>query len=1122
MRGWFDHGIQAENETVKLRALSFFFLSALVMGRLISVQTPAILAADKTATANFSRDVLPILADNCFTCHGPDAGKRRANLRLDTREGIFADRGGYQAVVPGKAAVSRLYQKISASDETMRMPPDFSDRKLTPAQIETIKRWIDEGAAWDEHWAYVAPKRPPAPEVKDRSWTRNPIDHFILARLEREALQPSPEADRATLLRRVSFDLTGLPPTPEEVSAFIADKSPDAYEKQVDRLLASPHYGENMARMWLDLARYADSAGGLGDELRGMWLWRDWVIQAYNQNLPYDQFTIKQLAGDLLTGATIDDKIASGFNRNHSTNLSESGEQDPVADEDRVAYVADRVNTTGTTWLGLTVGCARCHDHKYDPIKQKDFYRLAAYFNNVPEFANANYNGNTEPVLTVPSPRQQKQIEVLQAGIAAALAEIPEKEMAKQENQWRDTALATIPSASNDGLSAYYEFEDSLSDRSGHGHDASLQRGKMTYPHGAVGKAAAFNGETEVDFGNVADFDRGAPFALSLWANPKTAKQQNLLQKRDASPNWTGLEISLDDPNRRERSLRIAVRLASRWPEDAIEIRSREQALTSIYVSIKDMGTPGHHIVLNYDGSGKAAGLKLYLDGKPVDMEIVRDRLTGSFRTAASMSIGNDKLGLPFGGEIDELRVYGRELTDHEIDNLYMQVPARGLLTALQGKPVEEIPALRQPEPREDENLKDDKLSAKAIEAMWQKQQQRRLSDYFMRRAASPQSRKAYAVLMKLRDEKTKLEKSIPTTMVMAEMDKPMDTFVLGRGQHYNKQEKVTPGVPAFLLPLPKDAPANRLALARWLMDPGNPLTARVEVNRYWQHFFGTGIVKTAEDFGTLGERPTHPELLDWLATEFIRTGWDIKAMQRLIVVSATYRQSSRTTPQLQEKDPENRLLARGPRLRLTAEEIRDNALTISGLLTDKVGGPSVYPYQPAGLWNERSANGLFFYKQAKDADLYRRSLYTIWRRTLLAPSLSALDAPNREVCVARRIRTNTPLQALVLLDDPTFVEASRLLAQRAILKNGNDPGKRLDFLFLWAIERKPNSRERDLLLREEQSMLAEFRRDREAARKLLNVGETKPNPGVDPAELAAWTTVTRTILNMDETITKQ
>ena len=1104
---------------MKIRALSLFFLSSLVMGRLITWPTPALLAADKATTTDFSRDVLPIFSDNCFTCHGPDVGKRKANLRLDTREGIFADRGDYKIVVPGKSAESRLYQKISTSDETMRMPPDFSGRTLTAAQIATIKRWIDEGAVWNEHWAYVAPKRPQVPEVKAKSWPRNPIDNFILARLEREGLQPSPEADRATQLRRVSFDLTGLPPTAEEVSAFIADKSPDAYEKQVDRLLASSRYGENMASQWLDLARYGDSHGRGFDELRGMWLWRDWVIRAYNQNLPYDQFTIKQLAGDLLPGATLDDKIASGFNRNHDMKIKEDPSQRrPVEGEERALNVADRVDTTGTTWLGLTVGCARCHDHKYDPIKQKDYYQLAAYFNNIPEFNLGDYNGNTEPVLAVPSLQQQKQSGTLNTRIAAVLAKLPEKEIIKQENQWR-AALPAIPPAPKDGLMAYYEFEGSLADSSGYGHDASFQGEKMTYVHGVVGKAATLDGESKIDFGNVAAFDSRAPFALSVWMNLESAVKQSFLQKHDASANWTGFDISLVDPVR--DSLRIVVRLAGHWPEDAIEIKSKERALRYTYVPIEGMGTPGLHMALNYDGSGKASGLKLYLNGKLVDMETTKDHLSGNFTTPASLSIGNAKLGDPFTGQIDELRIYNRELTNDEIDNLHVQVPAKGLLTALHDKPTVEIFSLRQPEPREDGNLKD-KPSAEAIEAIWQKQQQGRLSDYFMSHAASPQVQEAYALLMKLRDEKTELEKSIPTAMVMTEMEHPKDTFVLGRGQYFNKLEKVAPGVPAFILNLPKDASANRQGLARWLMDPGNPLTARVEVNRYWQRFFGTGIVKTAEDFGVQGEPPSHPELLDWLATEFIRTGWDIKAMQRLIALSATYRQSSRTTPQLQEKDPENRLLARGPRMRLTAEEIRDNALAISGLLNDKVGGPSVYPYQPEGLWNDVSNEHDSSYKQGKGADLYRRSLYTIWRRSALAPSLAALDAPNREVCVARRIRTNTPLQALVLMDDPTFVEASRMLAQRAILESGRDPGKRVDFLFRWAIEQKPDSRERNLMLAEAQYMFAEFSRDREATRTLLSVGETKSNPRINPAELAAWTAVTRTVLSMDETITKQ
>ncbi|HZU31657.1 MAG TPA: DUF1553 domain-containing protein [Candidatus Angelobacter sp.] len=1003
------------------------------------------------------------------------------------------------------------------------MPPKVSGRSLTSAQIATIKRWIDEGAVWNEHWAYVAPKRPPVPDVKDKSWPRNAIDNFILSRLEREGLHPSPEADRATLLRRVSFDLTGLPPTSEEVSAFIADKSPHAYEKQVDRLLASPHYGENMASLWLDLARYADSHGRGFDELRGMWPWRDWVIRAYNQNLPYDQFTIKQLAGDLLPDATLDDKIASGFNRNNNMKVKEDlSQRRPIKNEERSIYMADRVDTTGTTWLGLTVGCARCHDHKFDPIKQKDFYRLGAYFNNIPEFNLVDYNGNTEPVLAVPTLQQQKQNQKLNAEIMMALAQLPEQEVVKQENQWR-ASMPALPAAPQDGLTAYYEFEGNLADSSGTGHEAHVQGAEITYVHGVMGKAAVLDGETKIDFGNMAVIDSGAPFALSAWINPDSAVKQDLFQKRDASPNWKGVEISLADPNR--DSLCIFVRIARHWPDEAIEIKSKGHPFRYTYVPIEHLGTPGHHIVLNYDGSGKAAGLKLFLDGKLLDMEITKDHLSGSFSTSASMSLGDAKLGDPFTGQVDELRIYNRELTNDEVDNLYVQVPARGLLAALHDKPTVEIPALREPEPRTDNpGIEEDnpKPSAEAIEAIWQKQQQARLSDYFMRRAATPQIRTAYARLMKLRGAKAELEKLIPTTMVMAEMNHPMDTFVLGRGQYFNKLEKVTPGVPAFILQLQKNAPQNRLALAQWLMDPKNPLTARVEVNRYWQRFFGIGIVKTAEDFGVQGESPSHPELLDWLATEFIRTGWNIKAMQRLIALSATYRQSSRASKPLLEKDPENRLLARGPRVRLSAEEIRDNALAISGLLAYKIGGPSVHPYQPAGLWNDVSDQHDFSYKESSGADLYRRSLYTIWRRSVLSPSLAALDAPNREVCVARRIRTNTPLQALVLMNDPTFVEASRMLAQRAIHQGGTNPGQRLDFLFRRAIERSPNSKERNLMLAEEQSIFAEYSKDRKAARELLSVGETKPDPKIGTAELAAWTAVTRTILSMDETITKQ
>lgn len=1105
---------------MKVRVISALF-AGMVMVCWLATSSGRVAAANPSKPVDFNRDILPILSDNCFTCHGPDANRRMASLRLDTKEGIFADRGGYQVVVPKNSGGSKLYRKISSNDDSFRMPPPTANRKLSATQIELIKRWIDEGANYSQHWAYVAPQRPPVPEVQQKTWARNPIDNFVLARLESEGFYPSPEADRAALLRRVSFDLTGLPPTPAEVRTFAADKSANAYEKQVDRLLASPHYGENMARSWLDLARYADSHGSDIDSLQGMWPWRDWVIRAYNQNMPYDQFTIKQLAGDLLPNATQDDKVATGFNRNHIGGLSEFGERYPVDGEERANYVADRVSTAGTAWLGLTVGCARCHDHKYDPIKQKDFYRLAAYFNNVPEYSAGDVNGNAEPVIALPSPQQKAKLQDLNTKVSTLLAKILEPEMVKQENLWRQTALSNMPEGAKDGLVAYYQFEGNLADSSGHRHDATVQTDKVDYERGAIGKSVTFNGTTQIDFNNIADFDRGTPFALSVWVNPRGPGKQSFLQKRDGSENWRGFEIGFEDPIRSERLLRIVLRFSRHWPDDAIEIKSKKAVLYSTYLFVKNMGTPGRHIVVNYDGSGKASGFKLYLNGALVETEITRDHLTGSFKTPAPLAIGDGKLGRAFAGHIDEFRVYDRPLTDVEIVNLHEDTPARALIAELRDKPVKEMPVLREGERREESYITDEDASDEVVTAAWEERQQERLSDYFLSRVAAPDVREAYKEYKHLWRERAELQKDVPTTMVMDEMPKPMDTFILGRGQYYNKLEKVTPGVPGFLSHPGIEGPPNRLSLARWLVDPKNPLTARVEVNRYWQHYFGTGIVKTAEDFGSQGERPSHPELLDWLATEFVRTGWDIKAMQRLIVLSATYRQSSQSKPELRERDPENRLLARGPRVRLSAEEIRDNALAISGLLSEKIGGPSVYPYQPAGLWADASAESVP-YTQSSGADLYRRSIYAIWRRSALVPSMAALDAPNRETCVARRNLTNTPLQALVLMNDPTYVEASRSLAQKAILQAGKDPAKRIAFIFRSAVDREPRSQERELVLQESQHALVYFKEHPEAARKLITVGESKPSRQVGVAELAAWTTVTRTVLNMDETITKE
>jgi len=1064
---------------------------------------------------DFNRDIRPVFSDACFSCHGPEEGSRLANLRLDSEENVFADRDGYRIIVPGNSVASRLYQRISSLEKASRMPPVSSGRSLTPKQIELIREWIDQGAKWQSHWAFDPPKRPAVPQVQNKAWPKNPIDYFILARLEAEGLKPSAEADKATLLRRVTLDLTGLPPTPAKVDSFVADRSPDAYEKRVDELLRSPHYGERMAMPWLDLARYADTHGFHIDSLREMWPWRDWVIEAFNRNMPFDKFTIEQLAGDLLPNATVEQRIASGFNRNNMLNF----EGGAIPEEYHVEYVVDRASTTATTWLGLTMGCARCHDHKYDPIKQKDFYRFFAFFNTVPERGLDGYEGNAVPVLALSTPEQKRQMDDLKQQIAGVLAAMPEKEMLALRNEWQGTAITKLPEPPSEGLATHYAFNSDLSDALSH-HDGKLVRGEVLYEDGPTGKAAELRGQTEVNLGQAGDFDEREPFALGVWVNLYGLKISQVLQKRDAAEHWSGYELGFNDiayTGRHQRTLRFVVRLAARWPDCAIEVHTKDRV---------PMDGP-HHVLVNNDGTGKATGLKIYVDGKPWEIETVKDSLQGTFRTPASLEIGNQDMGGLFEGQLGDLRIYTRTLTDTEVENLAVHLPARVLLTELAGAPAKEIASLQPDKPPPEANIGElaKAASKEQRQAQLKKQREARLSEYFLKHEAPEKYRRLYTRLAELRKERDKLEKSITTTMVMAEMSKPRDTFVLGRGDYENKGEKVTPGVPAFLPPMARDQPPDRLGLAKWILDPANPLTARVVVNQYWQQYFGVGIVKTSEDFGSQGEPPSHPKLLDWLATQFVSSGWDIKAMQRLMVTSATYRQSSRASRELTERDPDNRLLARGPRFRLPAEMVRDNALAISGLLNDRIGGPSVYPYQPKGLWEEMAFGEGYSgqtYTQSSGPDLYRRAMYTVWKRTVPPPSLTLFDAPDREKCTARRAVTNTPLQALALLNDPTYVEASRALAERTLRSGGQSDRARIDFAFKLATARVPNPQERAVLLRSLTGFRSAYRRDEGNASKLASVGETKADSRLAPRELAAWTTLASMILNLDETITKQ
>lgn len=1062
------------------RVISAIAASACGVLLAVSGASPVAARAQEAAgpPVSFNREIRPILANNCFACHGPDEKHRETKFHFDTEDGAFAKRG---VIVRGSAADSLLVEKITEPNPKDRMPPPESGHTLTDRQIDLLRRWIDQGAKWDTHWAYTPPTRPDLPAVREASWVRNPIDRFILARLEREGLRPSPEADRVTLLRRVTYDLTGLPPTPAEVDAFLADASPDAYEKRVDALLQSPHYGERMAMPWLDASRYADSHGYHIDSHRDMWPWRDWVIGAFNRNLPYDQFTTEQIAGDLLPNATRDQMIASGFNRNHMINF----EGGAIADEYQVEYVIDRVEATSSAFMGLTMGCARCHSHKFDPITHKEFYQFYAFFNAVPEQGLDGRTGNAAPVLPLPTPEQQAKLDEINGAIKTRQSALTDAIVAPLQREWARTVSDKGPSRDAEGLTAHYELDGNFSDISGRYQHGRTIAGEPTFDPGQVGKAASFDGDTEVSFGDVGAFDRSDAFTFAVWVRGRGNLPMSGFQKLDADRHrgyeWLFDDIALVGIQR--WAARLTIRLSSDSPDNAIQIHTRERLRLGDW----------YHVALTTDGSGKAAGLVLYLNGKRADVEVVRDSLTGSIKTDAALRLGSKTLGKPFVGQIDDLRLYSRALPDAEVAQLALDYPVQVILSGVTGKA--------------------------------SKEEADRTRDYFLTYAAPEALRTAYAELKALRIQRDDFAKTIPTTMVMAEMKQPRDTFILARGDYRNQTEKVEPGVPAMLPKLPEGAPLTRLTLAKWLVDPGHPLTSRVAVNRFWQMYFGYGIVKTQEDFGVQGEPPVHPELLDWLATEFVGSGWDVRAMQRLIVTSASYRQSSKVTPMLVERDPENRLIARGPRGRLPAELIRDTALAASGLLNDAIGGPSVFPYQPKGIWEELAFGDGFSaqsYQQSHGSDLYRRGMYTFWKRTAPPASLATFDAPDREKCTARRTQTNTPLQALVLLNDPTYVEASRALAQRALLEGGRDPKARLAFAFRLATARAPSDQEVKVLRTLLDGRLKTYRQDRQAALKLLSVGESRRDKRLDAAELAAYTTVASVIFNLDETISKQ
>ncbi len=1029
----------------------------------------------------FDRDVRPILSGKCIRCHGPDSEHRKSDLRLD-REDVAKK----IAIVPGNPQKSELVARITTADPDMRMPPPDANKQLTPEEIETLTRWIDEGANWSRHWSFIASQAASRPEVAKKAWPRNEIDHFVLARLEHEGLAPSPEADRPTLIRRVTLDLTGLPPKLEEVDAFLEDRSPNAYQRVVDRLLCSPRYGERMAAMWLDLARYGDTSVYHQDGAREMWAWRDGVVDAYNANTPFDDFSIEQLAGDLLPNASLSQRIASGFNRNNGT----TDEGGLIEEEYRVEYAVDRVKTTAMTWLGLTMECAQCHDHKYDPISQEDYYRFFAFFNISGDRGKQTSARNAPPLVEILAEENEKKLPGLVAK-RAELKAVIEAHPAKVEPELRRW-LADLekklsdPDAKFDPRDAAFhlpldETEGEFAKDNVRPERSNRVAGEPKWTPAKIFGGLRFvdGGTTFIESDDVGGFERDQPFTLSLWLHPVKDdqgkdSQGSLIARIEDEDSFRGYELYY------QTNQRLYVQLAHNAKSNAIRVRSEREIQWNTW----------QHVCVTYDGSSSAGGVRFYVDGEPWSLKGEQDNLTESIRTEKPLRVGSRPGGFRPIGILDEVRVFSRALQRDEILALF---------------------------------LRDTVATAVAADrAETNDKRKETLLDYYLWHVDDE-----YQALnqraKKLEEEEQELRRPKTTVMVMADQGKPRATYVLRRGAYDDRTDrKVQPGFPGSLPPLPPDAPRNRLGLAKWLFQPENPLTARVAVNRYWQMLFGAGLVATPGDFGSQGEFPSYPNLLDWLASDFRDHGWDVKRTLRTIVSSATYRQSSSASRQLYDRDPQNRLLARGARFRLQAEFLRDNALSLSGLLVDKMGGPGVKPYQPEGLWKEILQGGDRPFVQDHGQKLYRRSVYTYWRRTCPPPNMRLFDAPTREKCVVRRSLTNTPLQALVTLNDMQYMEAARHFAERMFREGGHKPEDRIAWGFQLATSRKLRENELAALLDVYRHSRQHYDANSEAALKLISIGESSRDESLDPVEHAATTIVASMLLNLDETLTRE
>jgi hypothetical protein len=1010
--------------------------------------------ASAQSKIDFNRDIRPILSDKCLACHGPDTTKVKGKLRLDVRD-VAVKRG---AIAPGKPDESELVRRIHASEVEDRMPPPMSNKVLTAGEKDLLARWIAAGADYQVHWAYVTPVQPALPAVKHTSCVRNPIDRFILARLEREGLEPSAEAARTMLIRRVTLDLTGLPPTVPEVDAFVHDTSPDAYDKLVDRLLDSPRYGEHMARYWLDAARYGDTHGMHLDNYREMFPYRDWVIGAFNRNLPFNRFLVEQVAGDLLPGSTLEQKVATGFLRCHVT----TNEGGSIDEEVYVRNVQDRVDTNGIVLLGMTFGCAKCHDHKYDPVSQKDYYAMFAFFNNLDGNAMDGNTPQHPPIVRMATPEQAARMDQIDKGLAALNSEIKTAALKVKYDSSQDAKLPEEPT-----LGDYVWLDDGLPA----GAQATAGGG-VNVAWNFVGKPdPVLSGEKAVKLsakglqqvvleGAKPGLKVGAGDKLfaHVWLDPTNPPRQIMLQWHTTGwlhrAYWGENLIPWGNDNSPERHKVGVLPTRGQWVR--LEVEAAKVGIKPGTV-INGWAYTQHDGTCYWDKGGLTT--RLPQGDRPYD--------TLSAWIGAQKALGG--AGLP--------------------------------------KPVQ--------------------AAVKVARDKRTQEQKTLLLEHFLehgyagsRAAIAPMQQRLAA----LQQEKNALEKSTPTTLVYKERTDIRPAYFLKRGEYDKKADKVDRATPSFLPPLSAGAPKDRLGLARWLTDPKHPLTARVAVNRFWQQFFGTGLVKTAEDFGSQGEPPSHPELLDWLAVQFIDDGGNVKQTVKRIVTSAAYRQAAKISKDRLARDPANRLLSRGPRFRLDAEMLRDQALFVGGQLVEKVGGPSVKPPQPSGLWEAVAFTGSntgIFKADTGHEKVHRRSMYTFWKRTAHPPQMGTLDAPSREACTVRRERTNTPLQALMMMNEQLFVEASRGLAERTLREASHDTDARLVHLFRIVTARTPDYAELAILRDALQEHAAKFRADPKAAQAVIRVGEMPPSSVYNGEELAAWTMMGNLVLNLDEVINR-